>query len=633
MAKKQFKAESKRLLDLMINSIYTHKEIFLREIISNASDACDKLCYLALTDDAVGMTRKDFQIRIQIDKEHRTLTVSDNGIGMDKEDLDNNLGVIASSGSYRFKQEVGDDAKDTDVIGQFGVGFYSAFMVADHISVVTRKYGADTAWMWQSAGADGYTVTECEKDGVGTDIIMHLKPDTDDEHYSEFLQEWKIQDLVRRYSDYIRFPIRMELSKTRKKEGTPDDKPEYETYWEVETLNSMVPLWQRKKSDVTEEEYNKFYRDKFSDYTAPQRVISVSAEGAVTYKALLFIPGATPYDFYSKDYQAGLQLYSSGVLIMEHCADLLPEYFRFVRGVVDSPDLSLNISRELLQHDRQLKVIAANLEKKVKADLAKLLSEDREGYETFWKHFGRQLKYGVVSDYGAHRDKLSDLLLFWSSTEGKLVTLDEYVSRMKEGQSVIYYASGESISAIDRLPQIEGLKDSGTEILYFTDEVDEFVAQILRSYKDKDFRSALNGELEAHDGEDKAEDKAQEADPAQSTLDFVKEALGDKVAKVCASKKLKSHPVCLTAGEGLSFEMEKYLNAMQPEQPIHAERTLELNTAHPVFSTLEKAVEADPETAKKYAELLYDQALLIAGLPLEDPSGYTDLVCELLTRE
>ena len=630
MAKKQFKAESKRLLDLMINSIYTHKEIFLREIISNASDACDKLCYQALTDDSVKLTRKDFKIELSVDKDARTITVADNGIGMDKEDLENNLGVIASSGSFKFKQEVGEEAKDTDVIGQFGVGFYSAFMVADQITVTTRKFGSEEAWCWQSAGADGYTITPCQRDHAGTDIVMHLKPDTDDEKYSEFLQEWKLQDLVHRYSDYIRFPIRMAVSKTRKKEGSPDDKPEYETYREVETLNSMVPLWQRKKSSVKQEEYEKFYRDKFSDYTAPQRVISVSAEGAVTYKALLFIPGATPFDFYSKDFQAGLQLYSSGVLIMDHCADLLPEYFRFVRGVVDSPDLSLNISRELLQHDRQLKVIAANLEKKIKADLLKLMNEDRAGYETFFKNFGRQLKYGVVANYGADKDKLSDLLLFWSSTEKKPVTLGEYVSRMKEDQKVIYYAAGENPAVIDKLPQIEGLRDSGTEILYFTEEVDEFVAQILHSYQDHAFCSALNAQ--DPEGTDDADAKADDEASGKPVLDFVKETLGEDVKEVRASKVLKSHPVCLTAGEGLSFEMEKYLNALQPDKPIHADRILELNTAHPVFAALEKAVQDDPETARKYARLLYDQALLIAGLPLDDPSGYTDLVCELLTK-
>ena len=626
MAKKQFKAESKRLLDLMINSIYTHKEIFLREIISNASDACDKLCYQALTDDSVGLNRKDFKIELKVDKENRLITVSDNGIGMDKEDLENNLGVIASSGSYKFKQEVGDDAKDTDVIGQFGVGFYSAFMVADHITVVTKKYGSDTAYMWQSAGADGYTITECEKDGVGTDIIMHVKPDTDDEKYSEFLESWRLQELVRKYSDYIRFPIRMEVSKTRKKEGSPDDKPEYETYTEVETLNSMVPIWQRRKSNVKPEEYNKFYRDKFHDYTDPQKVIAVSAEGAVTYKALLFIPGATPYDYYTKEYEKGLQLYSNGVLIMDKCADLLPEHFRFVRGVVDSPDLSLNISRELLQHDRQLKVIAANLEKKIKNELVKMMKDDREGYETFWKNFGRQIKFGVTANYGAGKDLLSDLLLFYSSTEKKLVTLEEYVGRMKEDQKYIYYAAGETLDKVDKLPQTELLKDKGIEILYFTEDIDEFCAQVVRDKDGKELRSILDQEIE-----EGAEKKAEEAaDSHKAAFDFVKEALGGKVKEVKASTRLKSHPVCLTAGEGLSFEMEKYFQAVQPDSPIKADRILELNVEHPVFQALENAVAEDPEKAKKYAQLLYSQALLIAGLPLDDPSGYTDLVCELM---
>ena len=626
MRKKQFKAESKRLLDLMINSIYTHKEIFLREIISNASDAIDKLCYLSLTDDKVDMNRDDFRITITVDRENRLLTVSDNGIGMNQEDLENNLGVIASSGSYRFKQEVGDDKKDTDVIGQFGVGFYSAFMVADRITVTTRKYGSDSAYCWESDGADGYTITPCEKDTVGTDIVMHIKADTDDENYSEFLESWRLQELVRKYSDYIRFPIRMEVSKTRKKEGSPDDKPEYETYQEEETLNSMVPIWQRPKSEVTTEEYNKFYRDKFRDYTDPQRVISVSVEGAVTYKALLFIPGATPFDYYTKEYEKGLQLYSNGVLIMDKCADLLPEHFRFVKGVVDSPDLSLNISRELLQHDRQLKVIANTLEKKIKGELVKLMKDDRPGYETFWKNFGRQIKYGAVGEYGAHKDLLGELLLFYSSTEKKLVTLDEYVSRMPEDQKYIYFAAGESFDKIDKLPQTELLKDKGTEILYFTEEVDEFCAQILHTWKEKEFRSVLDQELE-----EGAEKKAEEASDAhKTTLDFVKDALGDAVKAVKVSARLKSHPVCLTAGEGLSFEMEKYFQAVQPDSAIKAERTLELNVEHPAFQALEAAVTDDPEKAKKYATLLYDQALLIAGLPLDDPSGYTDLVCELM---
>ena len=626
MAKKQFKAESKRLLDLMINSIYTHKEIFLREIISNASDACDKLCYQALTDDSVGMTRKDFSIDLSVDKAARLITVSDNGIGMDKADLENNLGVIASSGSYKFKQEVGEDAGDTDVIGQFGVGFYSAFMVADQITVITRKYGSDTAYQWKSSGADGYTITECEKETAGTDIIMHIKADTEDEQYSEFLESWRLQELVRKYSDYIRFPIRMEISKTRRKEGSPDDKPEFESYTEIDTLNSMVPIWQRSKSSVTAEEYNKFYLDKFHDYTDPQKVIVVSAEGMITYKALLFVPGATPYNYYTKDYEKGLQLYSNGVLIMDKCADLLPDHFRFVRGVVDSPDLSLNISRELLQHDRQLKVIAGNLEKKIKSELLKLMREDRDGYETFFKNFGRQIKYGMVENYGAQKDLLQDLVLFYSSTEKKPVTLEEYVSRMSEEQKYIYYAAGETPDKIDRLPQTELLKEKGTEILYFTEDVDEFCAQMILTYKDKEFRSVLDQEIEEGAGK-KAEEAA---DAHKATFDFVKETLGDAVNEVKASARLKSHPVCLTAGPGLSFEMEKYFQAAQPESGIRAQRILELNVEHPAFAALEAAVTADPEKAKKYATLLYDQALLIAGLPLEDPSGYTDLVCELM---
>ena len=626
MAKKQFKAESKRLLDLMVNSIYTHKEIFLREIISNASDACDKLCYQALTDESVGMDRKDFAIVLTADKSARTLTVSDNGIGMDKEDLEKNLGVIASSGSFKFKQDLGEDAAETDVIGQFGVGFYSAFMVADKITVITRKFGADTAYKWESSGADGYTITECEKESVGTDVIMHIKEDGEEEKYTQFLESWRITELVHKYSDYIRFPIRMEVNKTRKTADSPEDKPAYETYSEIETLNSMVPIWQRSKSEVTEEDLHKFYRDKFHDYAEPQRTISVSVEGAVTYKALLFIPGATPYDYYTQGYEKGLQLYSSGVLIMDKCADLLPEHFRFVRGVVDSPDLSLNISRELLQHDRQLKVIAANLEKKIKAELTKMLREDREAYETFFKNFGRQLKYGVVADYGMHKDKLQDLLLFYSSTEKKPVTLEEYVGRMKEDQKYIFYAAGETAEKVDRLPQTELLKDQGIEILYFTEEADEFCAQVIHDYQDKEFRSVLDQEIE-----EGAKEKAAEAQDAhKAAFNFVKETLGESVLEVKASTRLKSHPVCLTAGEGLSFEMEKYFKAVQPDSAIRADRILELNVDHPAFQALEAAVSTDPEKAGKYAQLLYAQALLIAGLPLEDPSNYTDLVCELM---
>ncbi len=627
MAKKQFKAESRRLLDLMINSIYTHKEIFLREIISNASDACDKLSYRALTDDSVGMSRKAFRIDLAVDKDGRTITVSDNGIGMDEDELEKNLGVIASSDTFRFRQETAEDEKKkADVIGQFGVGFYSAFMVSDRITVISRKFGSEEAFRWESSGAAGYTVTPCERSAAGTDVIMHLKPDTDDERYSEFLESWRLQELVRKYSDYIRFPIRMEVSKTRRKEGSPDSAPEYESYTETETLNSMVPLWQRRKANVKPEEYNKFYRDKFHDYTDPQRVITVSAEGAVTYKALLFIPGAMPQNYYTDLYEKGLQLYSGGVLIMDVCPDLLPDHFRFIRGVVDSPDLSLNISREMLQHDRQLKVIAANLEKRIKSELTKMLRDSRDEYEAFWKNFGRQLKYGAVNGFGANRELLEDLLLFWSSKDKKYVTLAEYVERMGADQKYIYYAAGESLEKVDRLPQMETLREKGAEVLYFTEEVDEFVAQTFHTYKDKEFRSVLDQELEEGDRK-----KAEETETAhKKTFDFVKEALGDKVSAVRPSVRLRSHPVCLTAGEGLSFEMEKYFNAVQPDSGIKAERILELNTEHPVFAELEKAAEEDPERAKKLSSLLYDQALLIAGLPLEDPSGYTDLVCELL---
>ena len=627
MRKKQFKAESKRLLDLMINSIYTHKEIFLRELISNASDAIDKLCYLSLTDDKVGLRREDFAITLIPDAEAGTLTIRDNGIGMDQEELENNLGVIAKSGTLQFRQETQGSEQAADVIGQFGVGFYSAFMVSDHITVVTRKYGSDTAYRWESDGVDGYTVEPCEKDTVGTDITLHIKKDPEDEpgEYSQYLQEYALKSLVKKYSDYIRFPIRMEVTHSRRKEGSPDDKPEYEDVREWETLNSMVPLWQRKKSEVTKEEYDKFYQERYYQMVPPQSVVTVSAEGAVTYKALLFIPGAAPMDYYTKDYEKGLQLYSNGVLIMDKCADLLPEHFRFVRGVVDSPDLSLNISRELLQHDRQLKVIAGNLEKKIKAELLRMQKDDREGYEKFFRNFGRQLKYGVASDYGAHSELLQDLLLFYSSTEKKPVTLAEYVSRMPEDQKDIYYAIGTDPQRVDKLPQIEELKERGTEILYFTEEVDEFCAQVLRTYQEKPFRSAMSGVA----GEDAQEKAKEAADAHKDVFAFVKETLGDAVKEVRPSAQLKSHPVCLTAGEGISFEMEKYFETIQPDAGIKAERVLELNTEHPAFQALSDAVANDPEKAKAYAQVLYNQALLIAGLPLEDPSAYTDLLCSL----
>ena len=625
MEKKAFKAESQRLLDLMIHSIYTHKEIFLREIISNASDAIDKLCYLSLTDENVGLKREDFAITLSVDKENRTLTVSDNGIGMDADELENNLGVIASSGTYQFRQGLDKEA-EADVIGQFGVGFYSAFMVADHITVISRKYGQEQAYRWESNGLEGYTIEPCTRDAVGTDIIMHIKPDGDEEpdEYGQYLQEYALRRLVKKYSDYIRFPIKMMMPHSQVKEGSPQDKPEYEEVLAWETLNSMVPLWQRKKADVTREEYDKFYQERFGDPAAPLSVITVSAEGAVTYKALLYIPSQAPSQYYTEDYKPGLQLYASGVMIMDSCADLLPDYFNFVRGVVESPDLSLNISRELLQHDRQLKIISANLEKKIKAELERMLRDDREKYETFYRSFGRQLKLCTLDNYGARKEQLQDLLLFYSSTEKKPVTLAEYVSRMQPEQKFIYFASGDTVDAIDHMPQTELLKDHNMEILYFTDKADEFLPDMLQKYQDKPFRSAIDGDLELGD-----EQKPDETDSHQESFAFLKEALGDKVDQVKASTRLKTHPVCLSSGQGITFEMEKYFTAVQPELGMKAKRILEINVDHPAFAAFETARITDPDQAKKYAQILYNQACLIAGLPIENPSAYTDLICSL----
>ena len=628
MSKKEFKAESKRLLDLMINSIYTHKEIFLREIISNASDAIDKLCYLSLTDDKVGLTRDQFEIRLSIDKERRLLTVSDNGIGMDEADLENNLGVIASSGSLQFRKELeGAESAETDIIGQFGVGFYSAFMVADQITVVTKKYGSDQAYRWQSDGVDGYTIEPCEKDAVGTDVIMHIKPDTEEEkdEYSQYLREYPLYKLVKKYSDYIRFPIRMLMPHPELKEGSTEENPEYEEKFEWDTLNSMIPLWQRKKGDVTKEEYDEFYQQRFSDPNPPLSVITVAAEGAVTYKALLFIPEKAPLRYYSEEYEGGLQLYSAGVMIMDKCAELLPECFNFVRGVVESPDLNLNISRELLQHDRQLKLICANLEKKVKSELERLLRDEREKYESFWQSFGRQLKLSAMDNYGAKKDVLQDLLLFYSSTEKKLTTLGEYVTRMREEQKYIYFASGDTVEAIDHMPQTELLKEHSMEILYFTDKADEFLSDILRTYQDKPFRSATDGDLELP-GEEK---KDGDNERYKEAFAFIKDALDGAVDEVKVSTRLKTHPVCLSSGEGVTFEMEKYFKAAQPELGLKAKRILELNVDHPAFLAFETARLTDPEKAKKYARIFYNQAQLIAGLPIDDPSAYTDLLCSL----
>lgn len=626
MEKMQFKSESKRLLDLMINSIYTHREIFLREIISNASDAIDKLCFISLTDDKVGMSRSDFKILIKADKENRTLTVSDNGIGMDKDELENNLGTIASSGSYKFRQQLKDEDKENvDIIGQFGVGFYSAFMVAKEITVITRKYGSDTGYKWQSAGADGYTIEEYNKDAVGTDIIMVLKDDTEEDKYSEYLEQYRLSSLIKKYSDYIRYPIEMDMESTKVKEGT-EEKPEYETVIERKTLNSMVPIWQKAKKDVTKEEYNNFYKEKFFDFEDPLLTITTSVEGVVTYKALLYIPAKTPYNYYTKEYEKGLQLYSSGVMIMENCPDLLPEHFIFVKGVVDSQDLSLNISREMLQHNRQLKLIEEHLEKKIKNELASMLKKDRENYEKFFASFGRQLKYGLVSDYGAHKDKLSDLILFYSYNQKKLITLDEYVEAMKEDQKYIYFATGESKEIIETLPQTEILKDKGFDFLCCTDEIDEFALNSLRTFKEKEFRSVLNDDL-GIESENKEEEKEEGQD---ALITFIKETLGDKVSQVVVSKKLKSHPVCLTAQGGISFEMEKYFSVVQPESGMKAQRVLEINMSHPAVQALKDKVTTNIEEAKKYVQLLYSQSLLIAGLPLENPSEYTDLVCSLM---
>ena len=634
MKMKQFKAESKRLLDLMINSIYTHKEIFLRELISNASDAIDKLYYHALSDGNTGLNRDDFSIELAIDKENRTLTITDNGCGMTKEELENNLGVIAKSGSLAFKQE--NEAKeDIDIIGQFGVGFYSAFMVAANVKVYSRAYGADEAYVWESNGAEGYTVEPCEKASNGTQIVLTIKEDTEDEKYSEFLESYRVQELVRKYSDYIRYPIRMEVEKSRMKEqpeGEEADEekaPEYETYTEVETLNSMVPIWRKNKNELTDEDYNSFYKEKFFDYSDPLKVIHTYTEGAATYHALLFIPAKAPYNYYTRDYEKGLKLYASGVLIMDSCKDLLPDHFSFVKGLVDSEDLSLNISREMLQHDRQLKVIASRLEKKIKSELLSMLKNDREKYEEFFKNFGLQLKYGVYNGFGANKELLQDLLLFYSSSEQKLVTLEEYVSRMKEDQKYIYYAGGESREQIERQPQTELVKDKGYEILYLTDDVDEFALQMMHDYSEKEFKSVSASDLDLDTEEEKKEFEKQ-TEENKDLLTFMKDALDGKVKAVVLSKRLKSHPVCLSNEGMLSIEMEKVLNAMPNDQKVKAERVLEVNASHPIFEKLSKLYAEDQEKLKTYAQLLYTQAELIEGMPVEDPVAFSNAVCELM---
>ena len=624
MEKKQFKAESQRLLDLMINSIYTHQEIFLREIISNASDAMDKLAYTALTDDKVGLNRDDFAITIHRDRENRILTVSDNGIGMNREELEENLGTIAKSGSLAFKKDM-EKQEDIDIIGQFGVGFYSAFMVAESVTVITRKYGEDTAWKWVSNGTDGYTIEECSKETPGTDIIMNLKEDTEEEEYSKYLEEYELRSLIKRYSDYIRYPIRMEVTGSRKKE----DSEEYESYVEWETVNSMVPLWQRNKKDVTEEEYNSFYREKFFDYNKPLRVVHTSAEGTVSFKALLYIPEKAPFDFYTKEFKSGLQLYSSGVMIMENCADLLPEHFRFVRGVVDTQDISLNISREMLQHNRQLTIIAKNIEKKIKAELKSLMADNREDYEKFFDSFGRQLKYSAVEEYGVHKDAVQDLLLFWSSKEKKLVSLKEYAAAMPEGQEKIYYVAGEDRNRLAKLPQVETLTKRGFDVLLCTEDVDEFVAQTLMSYEEKLFCNAATEDLGLQTEEEKKE-LEERSEKLKGMLTFVKESLGEMVKEVKLSANLGSHPAVMTPEAGMSFEMEKYMKRVNPEFAFQVGRILELNPEHEAVKAMGRAMTEDALRAKNYAKILMYQAQLMADLPIDDVAEYTELVCCLM---
>ena len=634
MGTKKFKAESKRLLEMMIHSIYTHKEIFLRELISNASDAIDKLYFKSLTDDKVGLSKDDFAIWIDTDKEARTLKITDNGIGMTEEELENNLGTIANSGSFKFKTE-NKLEEDNQIIGQFGVGFYSAFMVAKKVTVISKAYGSDKAYRWESEGVDGYTITEDEKESVGTVIILEMLDDTDDEKYGEFLDEYRIKGLIKKYSDYIRFPIKMKVQHSRPVEQSEEDKAankpvEYEDYIEIETLNSMVPLWKKSKSELKEEDYKHFYTEKFYDYNEPLKYAHVKNEGVPSYNALLYIPSKAPFDYYSKEYEKGLQLYSNGVLIMDKCADLLPDYFSFVKGLVDSEDLSLNISREMLQHDRQLKVIAKSIEKTISSELKKMLKNEREKYEEFWKAFGMQVKYGVYSEFGMNKEKLQDLLLFTSSKDNKLVTLDEYVTGMREEQKYIYYATGESAARIEQLPQTELVKDNGFEILYLTDNIDEFAIKVINKYKDKEFKNVSADDLGLETPEKKEELKAKEEESADMLGELAK-ALDGKVTKVVLSQRLKSHPVCLTSEGEITLEMEKVLNSMPTDQQVHAQRVLEINPEHEIYGKLKAIADAgDSDKLTKYAKLLYTQALMIEGMPIDNPVEFSNLVCELM---
>lgn len=635
--KKQFKAESKRLLDLMINSIYTHKEIFLRELISNASDAIDKLYYLSLTENRQDVDRDAFEIHLDVDREARTLTIRDNGLGMNKEELEENLGTIAKSGSLAFKQKLEEgEQSDVDIIGQFGVGFYSAFMVAQKVVVTSRKYGEEEAYRWESNASDGYTIEPCEKEGWGSEITLYLKDNTEEENYDEFLAQYEIERLIRKYSDYIRYPIRMEVEEQKRVEEEHADEnaePKYETIIETKTLNSMVPLWKRNKNDITAEEYNSFYKDKFMDFTDPQKVIHFSVEGNVSFTALLFLPGKAPMNYYSQDYKKGLQLYSRGVFIMDKAEDLIPEHFRFVKGLVDSQDLSLNISREMLQHDRQLKVIASRIEKKIKSELLLMLRNEREEYEKFWNNFGLQIKFGVYNDYGMHKDLLQDLLLFYSSHEKKLVTLDEYVARMPEDQKYIYFVSGADVDKIDRMPMVQSVKAKEYEILYLTDNVDEFALQVLGNYKEKQFKNISQGDLDLASEEEKKEVE-QTAEANKDLLEDIKEALKDKVQDVKISTRLVDDPVCMSSDEGMSFEMEKVLSAMPEGNPygMKATRILEINPKHPIFAALQKIYASDKEAVKEYADVLYTQAMLIEGFPVEDPMEFSRKVCDIMVK-
>jgi molecular chaperone HtpG len=624
--KKQFQAESKRLLELMINSIYTHKEIFLRELISNASDAIDKMYYKALTDETLKFEKDNYYIRIVPDKKNRVLQVSDTGIGMTREELEDNLGIIAKSGSLAFKKA--NEVKDGyDIIGQFGVGFYSAFMVADTVTVISKALGGDQAYQWESQGADGYTIEPCEKDTVGTEIILKMKQNTEDENYDEYLEEYRLRSLIKKYSDFIRYPIKMNVTQSRPKEGSKD---EYEDYTEEQTINSMVPIWRKNKNELSDEDYVKFYEEKHYGFDKPVKHLHISADGAVSYTAILYIPEKTPFDYYTKEYEKGLELYSSGVMIMNKCPDLLPDYFSFVKGLVDSADLSLNISREMLQHDRQLKLIAKNIKTKIKNELLELLKTDREKYEKFYQSFGRQLKYGVYSDFGGNKEILQDLLMFYSSKEKKPVTLDEYLSRMAEGQKYIYYATGESADRIEKLPQTELVADKGYEILYLTEDIDEFAVKVLMSYKEKEFKSVSSQDLGIEDKEN--QEKAETEEKSHKELfEKMKTILSDKVKEVRVSKRLKSHPVCLTNDGEISIEMEKVLNAMpNNDQKIKADKVLEINPNHEVFKALADAYEKDPDKLSLYTNLLYNQALLIEGLPVQDPVEFTNNICKLM---